>query len=110
MGKFIPQDTLDAAGTYGDGSFGHQYTRDRCADTLSHYIAENFTARRAPVPPQGSLHPEMLVALLRGEMSDDASEEDEACEWLNTHAPWTGASWGWQDGDFGLWIDDSEED
>jgi hypothetical protein len=78
-------------GCYGDGALGHQHTRERCADLL-----ESMGYRGT------------LPAELRGEMSDDASEEFEACEWLEENAPHPTASWGWHDGDFGLW--ESEED
>ncbi len=78
-------------GCYGDGRFGHQHTRERCAELL-----ESFGYRGT------------LIDDLRGEMSDDASEEDDACDWLEENATHATATWGWQDGDFGLW--DSDED
>jgi hypothetical protein len=100
-------------GCYGDGTFGHQHTRERCAEVLEHYAEANFTSRgiAAPLAIYGYADKptvERLAADLRGEMSDDASEEDTACEWLNTHAPFDGAYWGWNDGDFGLWPESEE--
>ena len=89
---------------YGDGALGHQHTRESCARILRDaayscgwYDRRNLTSSIG----------EMNKALL-GEMSDDASEEDEACDWLNTHATVDGASWGWRDGDFGLWPNEEE--
>lgn len=97
-------------GCYGDGGFGHQHTRECCANVIEHYAKENFTSRgkRAPHCPSGRM-PDALTACLHGEMSDDAWEEDAACDWLNEHAPFEGCYWGWRDGDFGLWRDDEEE-
>lgn len=83
------------AGCYGDGTHGHQHTRARCADTIESLAG-------------GSDYAE-IIAALRGEMSDDASEEDDACEVLEQIACMAGHSWGWQDGDFGLWTDESVE-
>ena len=73
------------AGCHGDGALGHQHTRNQCASVLLVHGG----------PPE-------LVAALKGDMSDDAWEELEACDWLNERAP-EGYLWGWQDGDFGLW-------
>lgn len=96
---------------YGDGTFGHQHTRERCADVLAYYANENFTSRGQPLPTFGILRTvEEIVASLRSEMSDDATEEYAACDWLNEFAPFTGASWDWRDDDFGLWPDVSEDD
>lgn len=79
-------------GCFGDGTFGHQHTRIRCAEAL--------VATGAPND---------LVAPLYSDMSDDGSEEDDACDFLNGHAPVEGHFWGWQDGDFGLWPHDDRE-
>ena len=106
MSKFVPATTNDAAGRYGDGTFGHQHTRERCAETLAYYTNENFVSRGLAVPMAGYANTAQVVKWLLGEMSDDGSEEDLACDWLNKHAPFTGACWGWCDGDFGLWLDD----
>lgn len=84
------------AGCYGDGAFGHQHTRERCADIIM--SGPMFEAVR------------FLVEQLRGEMSDDAWEEDFACEHLNTFCLVDGHFWGWQDGDFGLWSEDYYSD
>lgn len=97
-------------GCYGDGAFGHQHTREACAAVLQTYAQDNFTSRGRKVPPiytnsrTGAVYTvKDCLRELRGEMSDDAEEEHLACEWLNEHAPFTGAEWGWVDGDFGLW-------
>jgi hypothetical protein len=95
-------------GCWADGTHGHQYTRDACAATLEYYATENFVSRGLAVPEWRSCPIDRLVASLRGEMSDDASEEDDATDWLNEHAPFTGAFWGWRDGDFGLWTEEEE--
>lgn len=105
-----PTTTLTAAGCYGDGTLGHENTRGRAADTLECYIHENFASRGLPVPDAGhATSPRDLVLSLRGEMPDDAYDEYAACDWLNEHAPFEGATWGWQDGDFGLWLTDPTE-
>lgn len=91
-------------GCYGDGTFGHRHTREACAVVLAHYVGENFRSRGLPVPDcTGAQGPDDVCMALRDEMTDDAGEEYAAAEWLNEHAPFEGASWGWQDGDFGLW-------
>lgn len=92
-------------GCYGDGTFGHDHTRTACAalinELLAHYVPGDLWSKAAveAVP---------TVKALAGEMSDDASEEYDACDWLNTYAPHDSATWDWRDGDFGLWP--SEED
>ncbi len=78
-------------GCWADGTHGHQYTRERCADALQELVVETAEG-----------YSEILAALL-GEMSDDAEEEYAACDLLEAYAPVAGASWGWRDGDFGLW-------
>lgn len=90
-------------GCYGDGTFGHQHTREACSDVLGYFYDENFRSRGLHVPSLGDWTPYDLLMALRAEMTDDASEELAACEWLNEHVPFKGATWGWQDGDFGLW-------
>lgn len=99
------------AGCYGDGAFGHQHTRERAADVLAYYVDENFRSRSLPVPDcTGAQGPDDVCMALRGDMSDDGWEELAAEEWLNEHAPFEGHWWGWQDGDFGLWSDDSDRE
>jgi hypothetical protein len=107
----------DESGCYGDGTLGHQHTREACADTLQYYRVANFISRGLPVPDCAGVsfysdQPYHLAECyddLLGEMSDNAQEEYAACAWLNEHAPFTGAYWGWQDGDFGLWPDEEED-
>ncbi len=71
---------ISDVGCYADGALGHQHVRDKMADLLERLYRHH---------PRGGngLYWESdikaLVAELRGEMSDDASEEYEAIEWLN---------------------------
>jgi len=78
-------------GCYGDGTFGHQHTRERCAEIV--------TSGAGPLK---------ICRALQGPMSDDAQEEYDACDWLNETCAVYGAVWSWQDGDFGLWPIDDE--
>ncbi len=80
----------EQAGCHGDGSLGHQHTREACAARLREFVPE-------------SPERDALIAELRGEMSDDASEEDDAVDMLNEACGYRSIAWGWQDGDFGLW-------
>jgi hypothetical protein len=110
MPKFIPPDVRDSLGCWGDGAFGHQHTRQACAATLRHYALENFESRGEATPGfDQDFGPMQLAEKLDGEMPDDAWDEDLAIEWLNEHAPFTGAYWGWCDGDFGLWPEEGDE-
>lgn len=110
MGHIAP-DYADLIGCWADGAAGHQYTREACANTLEYFARENFSSRGQDVPGvhYGTVSVEQLCSDLRNEMSDDASEEDMATDWLCEHAPFDGAWWGWQDGDFGLWPEESED-
>lgn len=76
-------------GCYGDGTFGHQHVRERLAAEVSRFDAE-------------------LAELLRGPMSDDASEEDEALDILNEHTA-SHLYWAFVDGDLML-VDSTKED
>lgn len=91
---------LPEIGCYGDGANGHEHTRKRCAAALTAF------AERAPREDANAAL--ALAAELRGDMSDDASEEYDACDWLNEYVAHPSASWGWQDGDFGLWPSEEE--
>lgn len=97
-------------GCYGDGRLGHQHTRECCAEVLEYYF-EAFHAREEslPGPWDVGFGPTQLIAALNGEMSDDAQEEYDACDWLNDHAAVDGHLWSWDDGDFGLWPDMGDE-
>lgn len=93
------------AGCWGDGRYGHQYTRERCAYAIRCVMASVPSATWAD-------HAVKVAPLLRAldaDMSDDANEETEACDWLNDIAGRNGHWWGWQDGDFGLWPEDDRE-
>lgn len=72
-------------GCWGDGSYGHQYVRERLAQLIQEFNEE-------------------IAELLRQEMSDDGSEELEALEILNAN---TGGKngpviWEFVDGDLML--------
>ncbi len=88
-------------GCYGDGTFGRQHVRERCAEVLER------TARITNHPGNANTMREIADAL-RGEMSDDAGEEADACDMLNDVAGRPDAYWGWNDGDFGLWPSEGE--
>jgi len=70
-----PADYNPRLGCYGDGAFGHQHTRERCADML-----ESIKLANGQWPSVADIVIAELVVALRGPMSDDASEEDAACE------------------------------
>jgi hypothetical protein len=94
--------TLPDLGVYGDGSLGHQHTRTKAAMLLE---ADAWSEEQKP-GAGARLNAQSLrevATALRGEMSDDAWEEDAACEALEEFMPHPDAFWGWQDGDFGLW-------
>lgn len=82
-------------GCYGDGALGHQHTREVCAKLIEQ-VSLDCSDRH------------MIENALRGEMSDDAWEEDAALVILEANAGVEGASWGWRDGDFGLWPNEEE--
>lgn len=105
MKRDIPN---DAVGCYGDGALGHQHTRRCCADVLEHYAEQNFRIRNVPCPTRGPTSVDDLCMALRGEISSNAWEEYDACDWLDEHAPFDGHYWGWHDGDFGLWPNEEE--
>lgn len=94
MSRFEP-------GCYGDGTFGHQHTRECCADLIDNLI-EEYYAIGSDAERAGS----ELAQLLQD--GDDVSEEQEACDWLNEFHGREGYYWGWQDGDFGLWPGEGE--
>ncbi len=75
-------------GCYADGALGHQHVRDNLA-----YLVRDLGGE--------------LSDMLRGAMSDDASEEDAALDLLNEHAP-EGMVWTFSDGDLLLVPEDWE--
>ena len=105
MANHITPDIMASVGCWGDGTLGHRHTREACAETIEYYCRENFTSRGQP-EPDGT---QAIIDDLKGDMSDDASEESNAEDWLNDHAPFDGCLWGWQDGDFGLWLIGDED-
>ena len=105
MANHIAPDIMDVVGCWGDGACGHQHTRNCCAAAIYYFVGENFTGRGQPAP-EGT---QAIIDELKGDMSDDASEESDAEAWLNDHAPFDGCFWGWQDGNFGLWITEDED-
>lgn len=79
------------ADVYGSGEFGHNHIRG-CLNTLLQWWNPVETAA--------------LRTALCGEMSDDASEEDDAIEYLNTNAC-DGCYFALSEGD--LWLLKSDE-
>jgi hypothetical protein len=55
-------------GCFADGSYGHSHIRAKLADMMNTFGQTE------------------LCEALEGEMSDDASEEQEAIDWLNDNA------------------------
>jgi len=79
-------------GCYADGALGHKYIRAQLARLVSEYV------------PNGV---ELMCALL-GEMSDDASEEDEALELLQRECA-ADVCFEFRDGDLILSVCDDGE-
>lgn len=79
-------------GCFADGAFGHQYCRERLADAV-----ETLMVRRNG----HQIATPALVASLRGEMPDDAWDEDEALSFLQGHTA-EGLTWEFIDGDLVL--------
>jgi hypothetical protein len=50
----IAPDVEDSVGCWGDGVFGHQHTREACADTLEYYARNNFSSRGLPTPARNT--------------------------------------------------------
>ena len=76
-------------GCYGDGCGGWQHVRDRLATLVEPYSAH-------------------IAAELLADMSDDASEEDEALILLQAHTE-PGMAWAFIDGDLLLLPEDALE-
>jgi hypothetical protein len=91
------------AGCYADGAFGHQHCRETLA-SLVQGIAER--SNRWGAKSWGVSIGE-LVDSLRGDMPDDAWDEDTALEILNEVTE--GAFWQFVDGDLCLIADDKSE-
>lgn len=86
-------------GCYACCALGHEHTRVTAGVVLRHAAAHRMTSPRV-----GGVSPFELANLLEFEpVSDDAWEEDAVADWLNTYAPHPRGTWGWRDGDFGLW-------
>jgi hypothetical protein len=98
-------------GCYGNATYGSQYVRERLADTLEHFASANYASRGQDVPWIGSGENAYSTASICRDLRNPDTltdgEEYDAVDWLNEHAPFDGASWGFQDGDFGLWPDDA---
>ena len=82
-------------GCFADGTYGHQHIRERLATEV-----ETIARRTVKVDEVKD-----LLASLRGEMSDDASEEDEALDFLNSYAA-SNVRFEFVDGDLMLVTDD----
>lgn len=76
----------DDCGCYADGSLGHQHIRERLAG-----LVENQDPK--------------LAESLRGDMPNDAWDEDEAIDMLNAQTE-AGIAWFFQDGDLVLAVDE----
>lgn len=85
--------TKEDIGCHADASLGHQHCREA--------LAQRIEAIDDSTPKQWT----DLAASLRGDMSDDASEEDIALEILDEHCD--GVAFVFQDGD--LMLVESEE-
>ena len=102
-------------GCYGDGTLGHQHTREKCSEVLQGFVEyRTRTLGKTAQPSYMVRRWSEIVRALEDEMSDDAQEEYDACELINeiwelNFQPEPTCYWGWQDGDFGLWQDEEEE-
>lgn len=85
--------TAKDVGCFADGSNGHDYVRRNLRELLIHFGCEDAD----------------LLAALRTEMSDDASEEYEAIEWLNDHAIEPMPYFELENGDLLLVINEEED-
>lgn len=91
---FKPSD----AGCYADGAFGHQHVRER----LAHEV-EALARRTFKIDEHAD-----LIAELRADMSDDASEEEHAIGLLNNYCA-DGCHFEFVDGDLMLVVDGDDE-
>lgn len=87
MGNRILLDPDMNLGCWADGASGHAYVRGQIAATLNNFGFEDSE----------------LIQSLQGPMPDDAWDEYEAIDWLDSNAPVEGGWWGFWDGDFGCW-------
>lgn len=71
--------TADSIGVVADGALDHQHIRDRLADLLTRMFRHHPRGGEGICWSTASA----LVDELRGEMSDDASEEEDAINMLN---------------------------
>lgn len=91
MGVPIALFSARDVGCIADGSFGHAHVRMRLSELCEYYGADAYAAE------------------LRREMSDDASEEYDAIEFLNRHCCKPGVYFELHDGDLVLCADDPAE-
>lgn len=84
-------------GCFADGTFGHNYIRSGLSILLLSLFPENCAETTE------------LRIRLNQEMSDDASEEDDAINLLNDHAC-EGAYFEMVDGDLMLSVEGSDDD
>lgn len=82
--------TVLDAGVYGDAAFGEEHVRDILANLVEHFDME-------------------LAEELRGEPSDDLSEEDDAIDLLNDRTE-PGAVWEFVEGDLVLAAEEDIEE
>jgi hypothetical protein len=100
---FKNKTTEPGIGCYGHSSLGHQRTREACAKVLEDAVySKRVTRFEAFVAGN-------FYQSLKGPMPDDAWDEHNACDWLEDYYSHPDATWGWRDGDFGLWPDENED-
>lgn len=98
-----------AVGCYADGAAGHVHVRSRIANLLED-LWDTWMEVHRELPPdcEAAYTLEQCIADLRGEMSDDAYEEEAAQQWLNDYCCPEGACWEFYNGDFGLYEEETE--
>jgi len=97
--------TINDTGCYADGAFGHDHVRGRMADLLERLYRHH--PRGGDGAHWQSVRP--IVESLRGDMPDDAWDEDEGLEWLNS-ACYDDTCFAFVDGDLVLLGPESEDE
>lgn len=89
----IPEFTAEHVGCYADGASGHTHVRAVLGGLLK------GTVSVGPVGIALRVKARLIIEALRADMSDDASEEDKALDFLNTHSCADGVQFELCDGD-----------
>lgn len=92
----------DDVGCHADGSFGHEHARRRIANRLDIVLMNGDM-----ISEDRDKEIRELISSLKGEMPDDAWDEDAALEILNEYTE-PGQTWQFLDGDFGLYQDEGD--